>query len=259
MVPVHDLDAVRTVNIHETHGTTVTNDPTGDARTLFPLQAALGYDLAQSLFVGPHNLVVEGVTDYWLISSASAYLAELGRTALRSDLTITPAGGAQKVSYMVALLTSEKLNVLILLDSEKDAKGTAERLVKSKLIRDQNIVFVADAFSSAPLPEEADIEDLLDPSVYESLVKESYSKELGKRSLKLNASIPRITKRVEAALNDMDVEFHKTRPMRLLLSKVGAKPQDIFTDDAIMRFETLFQRINVALDQIKSRGAQPFR
>jgi len=65
MVPTHSLDSVRTVNIAEDTGTTVTNDPTGDAKTLFPLQAALGYNLAQSLFIGPNNLVVEGVTDYW--------------------------------------------------------------------------------------------------------------------------------------------------------------------------------------------------
>ncbi|PJN93604.1 hypothetical protein CNY89_19630, partial [Amaricoccus sp. HAR-UPW-R2A-40] len=77
MVPTHALETIRTVSIAEDKGTTVTNDPTGDARTLFPIQAALGYDLAQSLFIGPNNLVVEGVTDYWILSSVSAYLAEL--------------------------------------------------------------------------------------------------------------------------------------------------------------------------------------
>ncbi|PJN93043.1 hypothetical protein CNY89_24255, partial [Amaricoccus sp. HAR-UPW-R2A-40] len=116
MVPTHALETIRTVSIAEDKGTTVTNDPTGDARTLFPIQAALGYDLAQSLFIGPNNLVVEGVTDYWILSSVSAYLAELGQPSLDEKLTLTPAGGAQKVSYMVALLTSEQLNVLVLMD-----------------------------------------------------------------------------------------------------------------------------------------------
>ena len=62
MVPTKHLDWVRTVNISEADGTTVTNDPTGDRRTLFPLQAALGYDLSQSLFLGGSNLIVEGVS-----------------------------------------------------------------------------------------------------------------------------------------------------------------------------------------------------
>ena len=77
------------MNISEDAGTTVTNDPTGDARTLFPLQAALGYDLAQSLFVGSSNLIVEGVTDYWIISSVSDYLHDAGRTGLHEKLTRT--------------------------------------------------------------------------------------------------------------------------------------------------------------------------
>ncbi|MFO7911892.1 MAG: AAA family ATPase, partial [Desulfotignum sp.] len=63
MVPTKHLDWVRTVNIAEADGTTVTNNPSGDRKTLFPLQAALGYDLAQSLFLGGSNLIVEGVTD----------------------------------------------------------------------------------------------------------------------------------------------------------------------------------------------------
>ena len=108
MVPTHRLDWVRTVNIAEEEGTTVSNDPTGDARTLFPLQAALGYDLAQSLFVGPNNLVVEGVTDFWILSAVSAHLQAQRKVGLDERLTVTPAGGAQKVHYMVALLTSER-------------------------------------------------------------------------------------------------------------------------------------------------------
>ena len=256
MVPTHALDAVRTVNIAESSGTTVTNDPTGDSRTLFPLQAALGYDLAQSLFIGPNNLVVEGVTDFWIISAVNAYLADHGKTVLSSDLTLTPAGGAQKVSYMVALLTSESLNVLVLLDTEKDSKTTKDELLKAKLIRDQNVVFVSEAFSSPP--DEADIEDLLDSNVYETLVKEAYSAELKGKTLKLNASIPRIAKRIELGLRDLGIEFHKTRPTRLFLKKMASEPEKIIPKESVERFEALFALINKRLEKHVSKGAEPF-
>lgn len=98
MVPTHTLDSIRTVSISEKSGTTVTNDPAGDSRTLFPLQAALGYDLAQSLFVGPNNLVVEGVTDYWYLSTVSSHFADGGLPTLNPKISMTPSGGAQKVS-----------------------------------------------------------------------------------------------------------------------------------------------------------------
>lgn len=243
MVPTHRLDTVRTVSIAEEVGTTVSNDPSGDARTLFPLQAALGYDLAQSLFIGPNNLVVEGVTDYWALSSISEYLNSNGGGGLRGDITITPAGGAQKIPYMVALLSSEQLNVLALLDHEKDAKTTRDELVKSKLISDKNVIFIADAFGSPP-PKEADMEDLIDPKVYETLVHESYAEELKGVSLKVNDKIPRIAKRFEDAFKTAGLEFHKTRPMRLLLAKMGTDPKQIVTRDVADRFRTLCEIAN---------------
>ena len=250
MVPTHRLNDIRTVNIAEDHGTTVSNNPTGDARTLFPLQAALGYDLAQSLFVGPHNLVVEGVTDYWLLSSVSEYLNADSARGLRQDITITPAGGAQKVHYMVALLSSEQLNVLALLDDEQDSRATRDDLVKSKLINEKNVIFVSDAFASQP-PKEADIEDLLDPKTYEDLVRESYSKELEGVSLKVNNNIPRIAPRFEDAFATAGLVFHKTRPMRLLLTKMGNDPAEIVTDEVAARFTRLASTIN---DRIGNRS-----
>ncbi len=246
MVPTHRLDSVRTVNIAEEAGTTVSNDPSGDSRTLFPLQAALGYDLAQSLFVGPNNLVVEGVTDYWALSSISEYLAGNGGGDLRADITITPAGGAQKIPYMVGLLSSEHLNVLALLDQEKDAQSTRDDLVKSKLIDGRNVVFISEAYTTAT-PKEADIEDLLDPSIYESLVRESYARELDGVSLSINGKILRIAKRFEDAFKKAGLQFHKTRPMRLLLRKMATEPATIVTADVAERFRTLNEAINARL------------
>jgi len=253
MVPTHRLDSVRTVNIGDKVGTTVTNSPTGDARTIFPIQAALGYDLAQALFVGPNNLVVEGVTDYWILAAVSAHFVDAGKKGLRVDLTITPAAGAQKISYMVALLTSESLNVLVLLDAEREAEATKKELVQSKLIKEQNVVFVSEAFS--PAPSEADIEDLLDAAVYESLVRESYKAELKGKTLILNTHIPRISKRIEKAFADLGLEFHKTRPARLFLTKMAVDPDKVLTPESVSRFEVLFGLINERLaKQVARKG-----
>ena len=248
MVPTNRLDCVRTVSIGETTGTTVTNDPTGDSRTLFPLQAALGYNIAQGLFIGSKNLVVEGVTDFWVISSMSTYLADLGRVSLDSELTITPVGGAQKVSYMVALLTSEEQTVLVLLDQEKEAQTTRDNLVRSKLIAEHGVIFVSEGFSTSA-PTEADIEDLLDPLVYERLVCECYETELVGKKLVLNTNIPRIAKRIEAGLKVLDIKFHKTRPAALLLKRLASDPASVITEESVRRFETLFAVVNSKLEK----------
>jgi len=248
MVPTRSLDSIRTVSISEERGTTVTNDPSGDAKTLFPLQAALGYNIAQSLFIGANNLVVEGVTDFWILSVVSTYLADIGREGLRADLTITPGGGAQKISYMVALLSSQELNVLVLLDDEREAKATKNDLVRNRLISEQSVVFVSEAFAE-DAPKESDIEDLLTPAIYESLVLESYAKELADKSLTLNNHIPRIARRVETALEELGVPFLKTRPTRLLLQKMGTAPASVMDEATIARFEALFRTINHRLEK----------
>ncbi|MBL9031634.1 MAG: AAA family ATPase [Phycisphaerae bacterium] len=256
MIPVDELGSIRTVSIAPKHGTTVSNDPMGDSRTLFPLQAALGYNIAQALFVGGTNVVVEGVTDFWYISAASEYLATLSRPHLPEDATLTPVGGAQKVSYMVALLASQSLKVVVLLDSEKKARETAADLAKQKLIRDDCIQFVGGAF--APEREEADIEDLLDPAVFEKLVRESYAKELASKSLSLNANIPRIVKRFEEAFVAAGMEFHKTRPARLFLRKLAEDPSSVLDSATLARFEALFKLLSQRLAKVAASGEGPF-
>jgi predicted ATPase len=258
MVPTDNLDAIRTVNIGQDTGTTVTDTPTGDSRTLFPLQMALGFSLSQSLFVGNDNLIVEGVTDFWMLSSMSEYLHGSGKKGLSKALTITPVGGAQKVGYMVALLTSERLRVLVLLDDEKQARITKEELVKSKLIREDGVIFVTAAFPGAAKPSEADAEDLIDPEVFDALARESYKAELKGKTLSLNAAIPRIVKRFEKAFSDIGLEFNKTRPARLLLAKMAKHPEEVMTASTIERTEALFTAINEAHSKMANRDAAPF-
>ena len=64
MVGPDELDLVRVVEMKDrTTGTEVhTTVTAGDSTALLPLQEALGYDLAQSLFSQRRNLVLEGLT-----------------------------------------------------------------------------------------------------------------------------------------------------------------------------------------------------
>ncbi len=81
----------------EKEGTKVTTEileATEDS--LFPLQGALGYEIHQTLFVGPNNLVVEGVSDLLYLQTISSLLQESGEDGLSDQWTITPVGGSDK-------------------------------------------------------------------------------------------------------------------------------------------------------------------
>jgi hypothetical protein len=95
MVQPGHLERVRMVEDRsKEEGATVSSEVLSrDPDTLFPLQGALGYDLAQHLFVAEHNLVVEGPADFTYILLVSDWLREKGRTALDPRWSIVPVGG----------------------------------------------------------------------------------------------------------------------------------------------------------------------
>ncbi|MGY3445519.1 AAA family ATPase [Bradyrhizobium sp. USDA 4473] len=255
MIPPSDIEIVRTVKISD-KGTEVTKDPSGDTRTLFPLQAALGYNLSQTLFVGSANLVVEGVTDFWILSSVNDYLADTGKEHLVEKMVLTPAGGAGKVSYMTSLLASQDLDVIVLLDDDKAGRDQRDELVKSKLLRDGSIVFTGAAFATAP--SESDIEDVIDPTTYTDLVNKTYSKELKGKTLNLNPGIPRIVKRYEQAFEALGMEFFKTRPAREFMTQMGKDPSKVLNASTIEGFERLIKEVNARYGKHKASGRGAF-
>lgn len=258
MIDPTQIESVRTVNLVEGTGTAVSGVPTGDPNTLFPIQVALGYDLTQTLFVGTKTVLVEGVTDYWYLSTASDYLKEQGREGLAEGIVITPAGGAGKVPYMLALLTAQNLRVAVLFDSEPRAEATAKDVQKQKLIRPEGIVGVAAAFAAPPVGG-ADIEDVLGPDIFQTLVEESYAKKLDGQKLSWNAAIPRGAVRAADALKARGLEFHKTRPARLFLTVMGKDPARLITPAVQDRFERLFKELNAAVARLVSTRRAPFK
>ena len=256
MVPPDAFDIVRTVNIDAIKGTHVTDVPSGDSSTLFPLQIALGYELSQTLFDGYSSLIVEGVTDFWILSPVNAYLAALGIAALPDELIIVPAGGALKISYFATLLASEALTVLVLLNDDRAHRETQSDLVKSRLIRESAVMFVTEAFADRK-PAEADIEDLIEPSVYADLVNHVYAKELGDKTLTVDTSIPRIVKRYENAFAAIGLEFRKARPAREFMLRMGSAPASVLPTASVHRFAAVFKSIRERFDRLKAVGRSP--
>ena len=125
-IPSNKLERVRTVL--ETEEGSIISDSIQekDPNTLFPLQAALGYDIAQNLFISSKNLLVEGVSDLIILTAISGILESENRTFLRNDITIVPTGGLEKVATFISLLRGSKLEIACLLDSYTDQKGKAK-------------------------------------------------------------------------------------------------------------------------------------
>ncbi len=94
LVDLQRLRRTRTVTDVDDAGTRVSADlSTADPETAFPLQAALGFELAGSLFVEPHTVLVEGPSDLIYLDLLDAALAHAGRTTLDPRWAKVPVGG----------------------------------------------------------------------------------------------------------------------------------------------------------------------
>ena len=178
LVGPEELDLVRVVEMTDRNvGTKVHTQVTAnDPAALLPLQEALGYDLAQSLFSQQRNLVLEGLTDCWYIES----LAEILRAAKLADLNqriaLVSANSAGKVVYYATILHAHKLKVAALLDSDAAGEQAAQQETLVHTLKNKNILRTRDAYKGAVGKPE--IEDMLRETLVE-IAKEILGWDVG--------------------------------------------------------------------------------
>ena len=222
-----------------TEVTTEVLDATPDS--LFPLQGALGYEIYQTLFVGPNCLVVEGVSDLLYIQTMSGLLQERGMAGLSSDWTITPVGGSDKVATFVALIGAQSnLKVAVLVDFQKKDRQSIENLYKRRLLRQQNVLTYATYADGL----EADIEDMFERDFYLKLVNGAFRSSIGLSDL--SDAHPRILRVLEKCLEEKplpdNATFNHYRPARYFIDNVGALAGEL--SEELERFQRVFDSLN---------------
>ncbi|MBF4375739.1 ATP-dependent nuclease, partial [Vibrio anguillarum] len=159
LVGPDELDIVRVVEMKErtlgtkVHTTLSSEDPAG----LLPLQEALGYDLANSLFSQQRNLILEGLTDYWYIEATAQLMNESLPNKLNDKIALVFANTAGKVVYYATILHAHNLKVAALLDSDSAGDQAAQQETLVSTLGNKNILRTKDYCSIA----KAEIEDLL--------------------------------------------------------------------------------------------------
>lgn len=251
MVHSERLHQVRMVEDKTDQGTTISSNlSSSDPKTIFPLQAALGWTIAQNLFIAEKNLLVEGPSELLYLQMMSAYLESEGKLAIRSDVTIVPAGGLDKVVTFVALLGANGLKLVILHDYHGAPEQSLVDLVRHKMISPKAILNVAqfrDLEKIGTASYSSDIEDLFDPTLYLEYFNKTYSAELKKKPLKLS-ELPkgdRIVERVERHLKEKSISVRPSGGFNhyLVASKFAIEKPATFDADTVARFEHLFGEV----------------
>jgi hypothetical protein len=195
----------------------------------------LGYDLAQNLFHGSYNLIVEGPSDYLFLSILSEFCESRGLINLDSRFTIIPVGGADKIPTFVALLGAH-LDVSVLVDGHSAHNQKLRDLVDRGLLSLERLVSVGQVTKVSG----SNIEDLFTAGEYIRLYNEAFSANLKVSDLTGSDSILR---RIERHIGS---EFNHLTPAITLLNKRDAHLNRL-SEGTINRFQELFKYLNKTL------------
>lgn len=217
-----------------------------DRDALFPLQSAVGYHLAQSMFIGKNSMIVEGLTDFWLLSSASAVFEANGKAGFNKNFVFSPAGGGTKTIILAKTYVSQELNVGVLLDSDNEGKITKEKLVREQILKSNKILTLGDVLEKQGVT--MSLEDIFPEDYYLKFVKQAYKDVIGEKEIKLESDNPMMVKRVESYFSKNQLgKFDKTKPALEITKEFGKTDLEKLPSELIANLEKIFSSVNTIM------------
>lgn len=263
MVPMDRLGDVRIVEdvVHhdrktgrpEIKGTKVRSDVLEVSDdTLFPLQGALGYEVTQSMFIGANTWLVEGPSDIIYLQVLSQALRKRGREGIDKRWTLCPSGGIDRIAPFVRLFGGNNINVAVLSDVATSDRKKIDAVKREQILKAGHFFTAADFVNR----QEADVEDLLDPTLFVAILNGAYSpppeKVVTVEALEAAMQSDRIVKKAEALFKLMPADvadFDHFTPARWLLANSAVLDAETpAVNDTLNRAEGVFREFNALLN-----------
>ena len=250
MINLDNLTSVRTVEDMDNYGTVITDDVLQNSSdTVFPLQTALGYQLAETLFLAPHCLLVNSPADLIYLQVLGEFCAAEGRAKLDPRWVVIPVGKSENLPAFVSLLGDNYTSLAVLMDVTPTSRAHIESINDVMTSRDSHRSPVK--WVEVTRVRDADIEDLIDPGFYLKLVNAAYKNELPQpitlRSI--SDSNPRIAERIKSFFSVNNIAggtFDTYRPAAHFLQNHGTFRSEI-NETTIDSVAGMFERINSLL------------
>jgi predicted ATP-dependent endonuclease of OLD family len=250
----HMIDPTRYETMRAIHDQATRKDPSlgvvitpvslsADPKTILPVEAALGYSVAQHLFLGSGPLLaVEGSSDFIFLMRMSDYLISQGRTGLDPRLAIIPVGGIGNMPAFIAVM-GRRLTVRALIDGAETTKVTTKVLSAAQAANvDATRITVIGQLDG--LPETADIEDLFSTKDYLWLHNRATEVTINEEDLiPTDRPIP-ILKRIGIARDNQHKprDFDHVGPAHQLTRDKDAFFEQV-DGETLDRFEAVFKKL----------------
>ncbi|MDC0035559.1 AAA family ATPase [Chloroflexi bacterium] len=250
MIDLEKLHRIRLVQDMDGKGTVITDDAVNnDKETVFPLQMALGYQMAQTLFLAPHCLMVNSPSDLIYLQILGDMVAASSGTRIDPRWVILPVGSTDNLSTFVTLLGNNYVSVAVMMDLTPTNRERIEAINKKNELEGENLV----KWVQVTRVRDADIEDLFDPNTYLQLVNLSYANHLEETLTmrSITESNPRIVERLKAYFAKHQIDggvFDRYIPAAYLLENFDGFRGNI-SEETIEKVQALLERVNSLISQ----------
>lgn len=165
---------VRTVE-DSPDGTRITADIfDADTGTLEPLRNALGINLSSSPFVSEGQVLVEGPSEYYILTAVGTYFEHVLKREFIdwNKVSIMPVRGANDAIGKASWLASEEIEYAVLLDSDEEGQSVQERISNHHQdIKDERVILL----ERPPHNTDVVLEDIFSPTFYVEAFNEFYT------------------------------------------------------------------------------------
>jgi len=217
MINPHQLQRVRTVSDTGMGSQVKEITDETDSETLFPLKAAIGFNMMEKLVSTSKNLLVDKPSDLLYLNLMSKILKSLNHKYINEEISILPVGNINKFAAFVSLLGTENPQYVCLIQEGNDKEDLNALLTK------QNVI------------TSCKLEDLFDKSDFLKLVNSAY-----------NIIEPMAENVIDVSIKSIEKEIGSEVDTFIIANKLATlhPDGDFFTEATINNFENLFEEIN---------------
>lgn len=180
LVDMDNLANVKAVYVDSQTGRTKVSsnlryNETDSEKSIYPVHAALGLTVSDTLLLGCTPILVEGPSDQIYLSLIKRFLIGNGNLKYSREIVFIPTGGVKGMSPVSKLVASRDNDLpIVLLDSDKAGEDFQKQLKSGKYLDQKDKVIGVKQFIGEDIYE---IEDLIEPETLIKIIDKKYRAE----------------------------------------------------------------------------------
>jgi predicted ATP-dependent endonuclease of OLD family len=144
-------------------------------KSIYPVHAALGLTVSDTLLLGCKPILVEGPSDQIYLTLIKRFLIGIGNLKYSKEIVFIPTGGVKGMSPVSKLVASRDNELpIVLLDSDNAGEDFQKQLKSGKYVEQKDKVLGVKEFIGENIYE---IEDLIEPDILIKIIDKKFRAE----------------------------------------------------------------------------------